>query len=435
MRSIFAKIFLWSLGTFVLSLIAFWAISHTIDRRMRGGDPFPRMIALIEDDACRVYEEGGAERLAAHLKRLNVYLHAEHILTDSKGRDLATGEDRSDLIRRSKVHKKPGRLEDGRIVFVGRPRHGKYYFINIVRPLFEPSDILPYYSLIVVVIAAMGFFLAVHLAAPLRGLREVVERFGRGDLAAREHSIRKDEIGELSRAFDEMAGRIETLLLAERRLLQDVSHELRSPLARLGFAVELARSGPDRDRALDRVRKEADRMSTLIGELIELTRFEGDRTACDAEIIDPDSLLDHIIKDCQWEAEARRRSIAFKVESSVTIRGVYELLRRAVENVVRNAIRHTPEGTTVEVELSHRDGRALIRVRDFGAGVPEAALDAIFKPFFRVEVDRDRASGGVGLGLAIALRAVELHGGGIKAKNASPGLEVTIELPAAGENV
>lgn len=434
MRSIFAKIFLWSLGTFVLSLIAFWVISHTIDRRMRGGDPFPRMIALIEDDACRVYEEGGSERLAAHLKRLNVYLHAEHILTDSKGRDLATGEDRSDLIRRSKVHKKPGRLDDGRIVFVGRPRHGKYYFINIVRPLFEPSDILPYYSLIVVVIAAMGFVLAVHLAAPLRGLREVVERFGRGDLAAREHSKRKDEIGELSRAFDEMAGRIETLLLAERRLLQDVSHELRSPLARLGFAIELARSGPDRDRALDRVRKEADRMSTLIGELIELTRFEGDGAACNAEIIAPDSLLDQIIKDCLWEAEARRRSIAFKVESRVTIRGVYELLRRAVENVVRNAIRHTPEGTTVEVELSHRDGRALIRVRDFGAGVPEAALDAIFKPFFRVEADRDRASGGVGLGLAIALRAVELHGGRIKSKNAYPGLEVTIELPAASEH-
>ncbi len=436
MRSIFAKILVWSLGTFVLSLIAFWAISRMIDRRMRVGDPFPRMISLIEDDACRVYEEGGAERLSAHLQRLNAYLHAEHILTDSEGRDLATGEDRSDLISRSRVRHDHGRLDDGRMIFIGRPRHGKYYFINIVRPLFESRQILPYYSLIVVVIAVMGFVLAVHLAAPLRRLRGVVERFGRGELAARADSKRKDEIGELSRAFDEMAGRIETLMLAERRLLQDVSHELRSPLARLGFAVELARSGPDadRDRALDRVRKEADRMSELIGELIELTRVEGDRGAWNAEIVSLDALLDQIIKDCEWEAGARRRRIVLKIERSVMVMGEHELLHRAVENVVRNALRHTPEGTTVDVDLSTRDDRALIRVRDFGSGVPEESLSAIFKPFFRVEIDRDRASGGVGLGLAIAHRAVDLHHGRIEARNVSPGLEVTIELPLARQD-
>ena len=129
------------------------------------------------------------------------------------------------------------------------------------------------------VIAGMGSVLALHLAAPLRKLRRVVEHFGCGNLAVRAGSTRKDEIGELSRAFDEMADRIETLLSAERRLLQDVSHELRSPLARLGFAVELAREGDERDEALARVRKEADRITALVGELLQLTRIEGDPTA------------------------------------------------------------------------------------------------------------------------------------------------------------
>ena len=123
-----------------------------------------------------------------------------------------------------------------------------------------------------------------------------------------------------------------------------------------------------------------------------------------------------------------------KIERSVMVMGEHELLHRAVENVVRNALRHTPEGTTVDVDLSTRDDRALIRVRDFGSGVPEESLSAIFKPFFRVEIDRDRASGGVGLGLAIAHRAVDLHHGRIEARNLSPGLEVTIELPLARQD-
>jgi two-component system sensor histidine kinase CpxA len=229
-----------------------------------------------------------------------------------------------------------------------------------------------------------------------------------------------------------MADRIETLLSAERRLLQDVSHELRSPLARLGFAVELARGEEEREEALARVRKEADRMTALVGELLQLTRIEGDPAACKWSSVALDHLLEEIVDSCNLEAVARKcRLVLWPVQPAV-MSGERELLHRAVENIVRNAIRHAPEATAVEIGLELRGETAFISVRDHGSGVPDTVLTDIFKPFFRVEDDRSRASGGVGLGLTIARRAVEIHQGKIDARNALPGLEVTISLPHSG---
>jgi two-component system sensor histidine kinase CpxA len=433
MRSIFAKILIWSLGTFALSLIAFWAISRAIDWLVpRDHDFFPRMISLIEDDVCRSYEEGGSAGLAAHLRRVDRYLSGEHILTDPKGRDLTTGTDRSDLLRRGQVFPEPPRVTEGRMVLVSLPRGGRYRFISVVMP--PPHDhwmIWPYYGAVVLVIALMGAMLALYLAAPLRRLRRVVESFGSGDLGARVASTRRDEIGDLSRSFDEMAARIATLLEAERRLLMDVSHELRSPLARLGFAVELARTGTDREAALARVRKEAERMATLVSELLELTRVEGDPNAGNPEPVSLSDLLGDIIKDCDLEAEARGCQLILRADRTASVAGERELLRRAVENVVRNAIRHAPDGTSVDIGMELRGDVAAVSVRDYGPGVPADLVGKIFNPFFRAEDDRARASGGVGLGLAIARRAVDVHQGRITARNVSPGLLVTIELPHA----
>jgi signal transduction histidine kinase len=432
MRSISTKILLWSLGIFALSLMGFWAISQALERRAPGPRDFhARVLALIGDDACRAYEEGGPKRLAAYLRRLSSYLAGEHLLTDARGRDLVSGADRSDLLSQGQTPPEPHRLSKGRLVIIGRPGGGRYRFIWIARPWSDPWSILPYYAAIVLVIVLMGWILAVHLAVPLRRLRGVVDRFGQGELPARARSARKDEIGELSRAFDEMAGRIETLLAAERRLLQDVSHELRSPLARLGFAVELARTGADREAALARVRKEADRIAALIGELLQSTRVEGYSTDGSPEEIPLGGLLHDIVRECDLEAEARACRLVLRIDRPAIVAGERELLRRAVENVVRNAIRHAPPGTPVEVTLELREDVATVAVRDHGPGVPEEFLGAIFKPFFRVEDDRSRASGGVGLGLAIARRAVELHRGRITARNAVPGLVIEIELPDA----
>jgi two-component system sensor histidine kinase CpxA len=430
MRSIIAKVLAWSLGTFALSLVAYWAISQALQRREPPeGDPFFRMVWLVEEDACRAFEEGGPERLAEHLRRLDARLPGEHHLTDDRGLDLVTGADRSDLLRLGRPQTGPPRLPDGRIVLVGPPRGGRFRFITILRPWFEPPNILPYYGAVVLVIVGMGAMLGVHLATPLRRLRRVVDRFGRGDLAARAGSTRRDEIGELSRSFDEMAGRIQTLLSAERRLLQDVSHELRSPLTRLDVAADLALVSEDPGPALGRIKRDILRLSTLVNELLELSRAEGDPTARDQEDLPLDDLLRDLLEDGALEAEVKGCGLVLRNSEPCRVRGEWELIRRAVENVVRNAIRHTPGGTEVEIILKRSGPWSQIIVRDYGPGVPEDRLEFIFDPFFRVENHRSRASGGAGLGLAIARRAVDLHQGRISARNARPGLIVTIELP------
>jgi signal transduction histidine kinase len=434
MRSIFFKVLLWSLGTFALSLVAYWGIWRTLDRGgPPKGDPFPHLMHMVEDDLARAYETGGPEQLAAALRKLDSYLPAEHILVDARGRDLAHGVDRSDLVKPGRRHMGPPRLADGRVVFVGRPcgPGGQYRLIAILQPWFDRPNILPYYGAVVLVIALMGMILAAHLALPLRGLRGLVDRFGHGDLQARTHSTRKDEIGELSRAFDEMAGRIETLLAAERRLLLDVSHELRSPLTRLDVAVDLASTSDDPSEYLERIRRDVSRLSVLVNELLQLTRAEGDPQSHHVELVPLNELVACVVEDCSMEAEARGSSLKIATGPECDVMGEPELLRRAIENVVRNAFSHTPEGSTVEISLTRGAETATIAVRDRGTGVPAELLYAIFEPFFRVEGDRARATGGVGLGLAIARRAIDLHRGKISARNAAPGLLVSIELPLA----
>jgi two-component system sensor histidine kinase CpxA len=229
-----------------------------------------------------------------------------------------------------------------------------------------------------------------------------------------------------------MADRIQTLLTAERRLLLDISHELRSPLARLCVAVELARSKPSDDAMLDRIEKEAERLNSLVSELLQVTRVEGDPSKRRVDDVRLDELIEEILEDTSIEASARDCKLELKTTQPVTLPGDPELLRRAIENVVRNAIRYAPHGTSVDIDLRSTSGLAQICVRDRGPGVPEHELPRIFDAFYRVEEDRDRASGGVGLGLAIAKRAVELHHGKLYARNAGPGLLVVIELPVAG---
>jgi two-component system sensor histidine kinase CpxA len=226
-----------------------------------------------------------------------------------------------------------------------------------------------------------------------------------------------------------MADHIASLLSAERRLLQDVSHELRSPLARLGFAVELAKTSDDRDAALGRIRKEADRLSQLVDELLQLTRAEADPAARNLEEIELADLIEDLLADCRVEAEAHGCRLVSQIAHSAFLVGDRELIRRACENVLRNAIRHSPAASSVDVALSVKDDLATITIRDEGPGVPMESLAEIFKPFYRVEKARDRTSGGLGLGLAIASRAVLLHKGRMAARNANPGLLVAIELP------
>jgi signal transduction histidine kinase len=429
LRSLFTKILLWFLATTLVSMAALLATSTVLLARFGPDDFFAHTIALQIDDARRAYEEGGSIRLATYLHRLDAFYPVEHFLTDARGRDLLNGVDRSPLLAKAETSPLPFHPWEGPLVVVYDSDDHRYRLIALIQPRHRIWSFLPFYLWILLVIAFLCYVLAVHLARPLGRLRRTVERFGRGDLSARTHSMRRDEIGDLSRAFDRMAERIETLLNAERRLLLDVSHELRTPLARLRFAVELARTSTDREKALARIRKDVERLATLVDELLQLTRAEGDPSSVKPLLIPLHELLQSLVDDCSLEAEMQRCELVLNVDRPATLRGERELLRRAIENVLRNAIRHAPEGTAVQISLGLGPDVVTITVRDHGSGVPEESLEAIFEPFYRLGDDRGRSSGGVGLGLSIARRAVLLHQGRLCARNARPGLIVTIELP------
>ena len=308
---------------------------------------------------------------------------------------------------------------------------GTHRLIILARPPFDIWSFAPYFALIIAAIAALCWVLAVGIVTPLRAVGAAVDRFGRGDLTVRVPTTRRDEIGALAKAFNHMAERIQTLLGAERRLLQDISHELRSPLARLNIAIELARTADDRDAAALRLQKEVDRLTSLVGALLEVTRVEGDPSARRSDVIRVGEILQDVVLSCSLEAEARQCRLVVRDGSERKVKGDPELMRRALENVVRNAIRYAPPDSDVELLTEDRSSGVVVSVRDTGKGVPDDLLPRLTQPFFRAEDARDQSSGGIGLGLSIAHRAVQLHHGTLVAENAHPGLRVTVTFPDA----
>jgi two-component system, OmpR family, sensor histidine kinase CpxA len=229
---------------------------------------------------------------------------------------------------------------------------------------------------------------------------------------------------------------LQDLVNAQSRLLNDISHELRSPLARLSVALGLAwqRTGPDAHSVLERIELEANRLNELIGRLLTLARLEGGDDAMRRTSFSLDELVRDVTKDADFEALGRQCRVRCTIQDEITILGSPSLLHSAIENVVRNAMRHTPEGSEVESRVSRETGNgrdeAVVRVTDRGPGVPKEALDKLFQPFYRLDDARGRQTGGVGLGLAITERAVRLHGGTVRASNRPEGgLLVEIRLP------
>jgi signal transduction histidine kinase len=311
--------------------------------------------------------------------------------------------------------------------------------IGLMRVLHDAPSAQVLRLFVVCLTAALTCYgLARYVARPLTTLRAATHDLARGNLAVRVAPTmgrRTDEFAELARDFDRMAERLEGLVTAERRLLRDISHELRSPLARLYVALGLARhQAGENQGALDRIEREAERLNALIGQLLMLARLESGTTGPARAPIDLHKLVREVAEDADFEARSRRRAVRVVESCEDPVLGDRELLRGAVENVVRNAVRHTREGTAVEIGMRGASigGARHVRiwVRDHGAGVPEPALPYIFEPFYRVDDSREHGSGGVGLGLTIAHRAIRLHGGTVGAANAPDGgLVVEISLP------
>ena len=292
---------------------------------------------------------------------------------------------------------------------------------------------------IAAIAAAAGLlcsWLAWRLSTPLLRLRHAARRFASGDLKVRANEstfpATPPEYRELARDFDDMAGRIETLVDSQRQLLRDVSHELRTPLTRLNLAVNNARhvSGTLLGESLDRIDQESERLNALIDRIIRLSRVEASAEPPRQEVIELGDFIESIVSDADFEAAARHRRVSMVHAEMCRLTGDRELLREAIENIVRNSIRYTPENTAVTVDAyRYAPAEYRIAVRDCGPGVPPEHMESIFEPFFRASQD----SPGFGIGLAIVKRAISLHHGTVTARNLPEGgLEVTIALPVTG---
>ena len=296
----------------------------------------------------------------------------------------------------------------------------------------------PTMPLLIVLLGSLFFSagLAWYITRPIHHLREATNQFAEGKLDTRVmHKIgnRKDEVTDLAKDFDHMAEQVQQLVAIQKRLLNDVSHELRSPLARLQVAIEMLRQQPDKTKELiQRIEKENQRLDELVGELLTLSRLEADVYNNENDYFDINGLVASISDDARFEARNQNKQVVFKGANEILINGNIELLRRAIENVIRNAIYYTPDQTQVTITITHSENdHVFITVCDSGNGVNEEKLTDLFQPFVRINDNRQNVKiPGYGLGLAIARRAIEIHKGEIKAYNhQESGLCVDIRLP------
>jgi two-component system sensor histidine kinase CpxA len=404
------------------------------------------------NDAVSAYEEGGPQQLREYLDNLEASQHVRAYLFNEQGEEISHRGAPDWVIRIARGG--PRFPRDG-IVFPPPPvqresrasSDGKHRYTLVMglppgpRVFFGPRG-MPVPGLIIAVLSSglVCYFLAWYMTKPVARLRAATQLLAAGDLTARAgnpKSRRHDEIAGLVRDFDTMAGRLETLVKAQSRLLNDISHELRSPLARLNVALGLARqrSGPESASMLERIELEASRLNELIGRLLTLARLEDGEQHVPPTPVQLDEIVLNVTEDAEFEAQARHCHVRSDIPAGGwEVRGQASLLHSAIENVVRNAIRYTREGSTVEIHLhrseSSNGAEAVVSVADCGSGVPPDALEKLFQPFYRLDDDRGRQTGGVGLGLAITERAVRFHGGRVAAFNrAEGGLLVEIHLP------
>jgi two-component system sensor histidine kinase CpxA len=454
MRSLFLKIFL----SFWLAQALFLALAIAVTlafRPSRGSWESLRARALTE--SVQAYEQGGADLALKTLQSFEDSQHVRVFLFDDKGREV-TGRPAplwaQEMIKGLPMRPPPfpWNFMPGRFLNQsGVAPDGHRYTLAFELPpgprvFFGPHG-FPVTGLVISILSSglVCYFLAYYLTSPIVRLRAATQRLSAGDLTARAGTLpmgRRDELAQLVRDFDGMAGRIESLVTAQARLLNDVSHELRSPLARLNVALGLARqrTGPQAEPALDRIEREAERLNELIGRLLTIARLESGADGLQESQVHLEDVLRDIAQDADFEAQSLHCRVKCSIENDCLVLGNRDLLYSAIENVVRNAMRYTKEGTAVEIRLNAMTGpaglEAHVKVLDYGPGVPEESLDKLFRPFYRLDDARSARTGGVGLGLAITERTVLLHHGHVKAVNRPQGgLMVEIDLPAISSSV
>jgi len=450
MRSIFLRIFL----SFWLALALFVVLAILATAAMRP----TRQISAVEalqpkflSEAVEAYQSGGQTRAREYLRNLHDTQHIRSVLFNEQGNlvghPVGPWFDEVFKGQRHTTDTLLGRLNPRfqmlKASMDGTDGH-RYTLVTELPPgqgaTFGPNGI-PGLGILIAVLTSgiVCYFLASYLTSPIIRLRQATQKLAAGNLSARvggRVSSSSNEISQLVRDFDKMAEQIENLVNAQSRLLKDISHELRSPLARLTVALELARqrTGPEAQTILDRISLESSRMNELIGSLMTISRLESGAGNLKKVPVELEQIIDEVARDAAFEAQARNCQVEAEIVDELPVLGDPALLHSAIENVVRNATRYTADGSTVKIraQAAQRGNarEAVIVVSDAGPGVPADSLDRIFRPFYRIDDARGRSTGGVGLGLAITEQAVRLHGGSVRASNLPEGgLRVEIRLP------
>lgn len=290
--------------------------------------------------------------------------------------------------------------------------------------------------IMLIISALLCWLLAKALSKPLIAIRKASDELGKGNLSRRliGFESRSDEFGAVAKSFNQMASQLEGNITAHQRLLGDVSHELRSPLARLQLAIGLVEKNignpTEQQRHLTRCENEVDRLDDMIADVLTLSRLEHSTTAITCEKIQITNLISQIIDDCQYIANEKEVQITIDAPQQCFILADEKLLASTFSNVINNAVKYSPDKKVIAVEMTFNNEEIKITITDQGLGVPDHMLAKLFTPFFRVADARERSTGGTGLGLAIARQAIQQHQGSIFAKNIEPnGLQVVIVLP------
>ena len=312
---------------------------------------------------------------------------------------------------------------------------------SIFGALSLPGISLTILCIALVVTALTSWWLAEHLSAPIRRIQAGARALASENLEVRESAGlrvsaglegRRDELAVLARDFDAMADQLRANRGAITQLLRDISHELRSPLARMRVALGLARQPPaDLALQLDRLEREIERLDSLISQVLKLARLHGTDAPFAREIFELDEVIEEVVRDANFEGAVKNCRVRLRGAAAAAVNGNRDLVRSAIENVLRNAVRYSPQDAPVDVSVARAESGVAILIRDRGPGVPDKDLERIFEPFYRVAESRDRDTGGEGIGLAITAQVMKAHGGSAKAANCQQGgFEVRLDLPA-----
>ena len=453
MRSLFLKIFLWfwltAFVTGIALVLTFFLGPRSVPSRWHASlTDMARSSAMV---AVAELDRGGAIAASTYLERLNHDAHLRACLFDLVGDQIA-GQD-CETFKDMIPHMTAGKTSDFsmkygivRVALLLPGSNAREYIFATELPAgpraalgIDITAIALRWGVALLVSGFVCYLLTRYITNPILRLQQASQQLAAGNLstrAAAETEHRRDELGNLVRDFNIMADRIEELISRQRQLIYDLSHELRSPLARLNVALDLGRKRKGDDPAFDHMEQDLERLSDMIGCMLTLAKLDTSAAPVRMQRVNLTDILKRIVHDAEFESRERDGIIKLTADGECSIQGNEELLRSAIENVIRNTIRYTAAQTSVEIDLQRRDiedaACVSLIIRDYGSGVPEQELGKIFQPFYRVTDARDRQSGGTGLGLAIADRVVRIHGGLIRAENATPqGLRIEIRLPAS----